>query len=139
MVYWVRFLAFWQRLMDRVRVILSNLRVFFANTAKFLEKIISEVSKLKKIIASVPVAIGAVVLALYNMANLPRVVGLDLLENGSFTYQIPRGLAVFAPLAVTGVCLLLMFCSRRILTPWLVSVVSLLIPVVILVTNIFPA
>ena len=139
MVYWVRFLAFWQRLMDRVRVILSNLRVFFANTAKFLEKFISEVSKLKKIIASVPVAIGAVVLALYNMANLPRVVGLDLLENGSFTYQIPRGLAVFAPLAVTGVCLLLMFCSRRILTPWLVSVISLLIPVVILVTNIFPA
>lgn len=139
MAYWIRFLAFWQRFMDRVQIILSNLRVFFAKTAKILERFIAEISKLKKIIATVPVAVGAVVLAIYNMANLPKVVGLDLLENGAFTYQIPRGIAVFAPLAVTGVCLLLMFCSRRILTPWLVSVVSLLIPIAILITNIFPA
>ena len=139
MTFWIRFLAWWQRFMDHVKNILSDLRVFFAKTAKTLERFISDISKLKKIIATVPVAIGAVFLAVYNMANLPRVVGLDLLENGSFTYQIPRGLAVFAPLAVTGVCLLLMFCSRRILTPWLVSVISLLIPIAILITNIFPA
>lgn len=139
MTFWDKFLTYWQRFMDRVQIILSDLRIFFAKTAKILERFISEVSKLKKIIATVPVAIGAVILAIYNMANLPKVVGLDLLENGAFTYQIPRGIAVFAPLAVTGVCLLLMFCSRRILTPWLVSVISLLIPVVILITNIFPA
>ena len=139
MVFWNKFLAYWQKFMDRVQIILTNLRIFFAKTGKILERFISEVSKLKKIIATVPVAIGAVILALYNMANLPKVVGLDLLENGAFTYQIPRGIAVFAPLAVTGVCLLLMFCSRRILTPWLVSVISLLIPVAILITNIFPA
>ena len=139
MVYWIRFLAWWQRFMDRIQILLSELRVFFGKTAKTLERFISDLSRLKKIIATVPIAVGAVILAIYNMANLPRVVGLDLQENGSFTYQIPRGLAVFAPLAVTGVCLLLMFCSRRILTPWLVSVISLLIPVVILITNIFPA
>lgn len=139
MVYWIRFLAFWQRFMDKAQVIFANLRTYLANTAKVLERFIYNLSKLKKIIATVPVAIGAVILALYNMANLPKVVGLDLLENGSFTYQIPRGIAVFAPLVITGICLLLMFCSRRILTPWLVSVISLLIPVAILITNIFPA
>ena len=139
MVFREKFLIFWQKFMDRVQILLSSLRKFFAKTAKILEKIISWLSKFKKIIAAVPVAAGAIVLALYNMGNLPKVVGINLLENGSFTYQIPRGLAVFAPVAVTSICLLLMFCSRRILTPWFVSLVSLLLPVMILITNVFPA
>lgn len=139
MVFREKFLIFWQKFMDRVQILLSSLRKFFAKTAKILEKIISWLSKFKKIIAAVPVAAGAIVLALYNMGNLPKVVGINLLENGSFTYQIPRGIAVFAPVAVTSICLLLMFCSRRILTPWFVSLVSLLLPVMILITNVFPA
>ena len=139
MVFREKFLIFWQKFMDRVQILLSSLRKFFAKTAKILEKIISWFSKFKKIIAAVPVAAGAIVLALYNMGNLPKVVGINLLENGSFTYQIPRGIAVFAPVAVTSICLLLMFCSRRILTPWFVSLVSLLLPVMILITNVFPA
>lgn len=134
-----KFMNFWQKFMEHVQHILSVLRKFFSKTAKALEKIISWFSKFKKIIAAIPVAAGAVILALYNMANLPKVVGINLLENGSFTYQIPRGIAVFAPVAVTGICLLLMFCSRRILTPWIVSMVSLLLPVMILITNVFPA
>ena len=134
-----KFMDFWQKFMEYVQNVLSILRNFFSRTAKILEKIISWFSKFKKIIAAVPVAAGAVILALYNMANLPKVVGINLLENGSFTYQIPRGIAVFAPVAVTSICLLLMFCSRRILTPWIVSVVSLLLPIMILITNIFPA
>ena len=139
MVFQDRFLIFWQKFMAQVHIILSCLRRFFAKTAQILEKTISWLSKFKKIIAAVPVAVGAIILALYNMGNLPRVVGINLLENGSFTYQIPRGIAVFAPVAITSICLLLMFCSRRILTPWIVSVVSLLLPIVVLITNIFPA
>jgi len=139
MVFWDKFLAFWQSFMDRIQIGLSYLRMFFVKTAQILEKVIGVIFRLKKILAAIPVAGGAIYLAIYNMSKLPKVVGIDLLENGSFTYQIPMGIAVFAPLVITGLCLLLMFCSRRILTPWIVSVISLLIPVVILVTNIFPA
>lgn len=139
MVFWDKFLAFWQSFMDRIQIGLSYLRMFFVKTAQILEKVIGVIFRLKKILAAIPVAGGAIYLAFYNMSKLPKVVGIDLLENGSFTYQIPMGIAVFAPLVITGLCLLLMFCSRRILTPWIVSVISLLIPVVILVTNIFPA
>ena len=134
-----KFLVFWQTFMDRVQVVLAYLGGFFKKSGKVLEKIIFNITKLKKIIAAIPVAAGAVILAFYNMSKLPKVVGINLLENGAFSYQIPIGLAVFAPLAITAICLLLMFCSKRILTPWLVSVVSLLIPVVLLITNIFPA
>ena len=73
------------------------------------------------------------------MQHLPAVVGLDLQVGGDFSIQVVRELAVLGPVAVTAVCLLLMFISRRTLTPWIVSLVSLALPLVILVTNIFPA
>ncbi|MCD7754959.1 MAG: hypothetical protein LUJ09_01280 [Firmicutes bacterium] len=97
------------------------------------------VGKMRKVFLAVPVGVAAVALALYNMRNLPAVVGLDIQTNGEFTYQIAREIAVLGPMAFTAVCLLLMFVSRRTLTPWLVSVFSLAIPLLILVTNTFPA
>ena len=129
----------WQSFVMRVRASYFHARKFVRQTSQKLERVITEVFKLRKIIAAVPVAIGAIYIALYNMSKLPKVVGIDLLETGAFTYQIPKGIAVFTPLAITGMCLLLMFCSKRILTPWMVSLFSLLIPIAILLTNIFPA
>ena len=67
------------------------------------------------------------------------MVGLDLQITGDFDLQVVRELAVLGPVALTALCLLLMFVSRRTLTPWLVSVFTLLLPVLILFTNIFPA
>jgi hypothetical protein len=42
------------------------------------------------------------------------------------------------PLGVTAACLLLMFCSRRTLYPWLISIMSLLLPMLILLLNNYP-
>ena len=139
MEFFDKVLNFWKMILDKVRPFLATTSNIFVKVGRFMESLFTGIFKIRKIIAAIPVAVGAVYLAFYNMRNLPEVVGIDLLQNGSFTYQIPMGLAVFAPLAITGVCILLMFCSRRILTPWLVSVFTLLIPVVILITNIFPA
>ena len=139
MDFFDRAFNFWKMITDKIRPFLAAIGSFFIKAGRFMESLFTGVFKIRKIIAASPVAAGAIYLAFYNMGHLPEVVGIDLLENGSFTYQIPMGLAVFAPLAITGVCVLLMFCSRRILTPWLVSVFTLLIPLVILITNIFPA
>ena len=70
--------------------------------------------------------------------DLP-VAGLLLLEDGSYYMTVSRSIAVMGPLAVTGVCLLLMFCSRRVVYPWLISIFTLILPFVIYITNIFPA
>ena len=43
------------------------------------------------------------------------------------------------PLILTCFCLLLMFCSKKILYPWLISVFSLMLPIVLWLTNVFPA
>ena len=96
------------------------------------------VSRMRKVILAVPVGWGAVYLAIYNQNHLPAVVGLSLTNSGELSLQVARELAVLGPMALTALCLLLMFGSRRILTPWLVSLFSLAIPLVILITNVFP-
>lgn len=92
----------------------------------------------KKIILAVPVGALSLVLAMTNLFKLPALVGLGLQADGSYTFQIIREVAVLAPLVVTAVCLLLMFASKRTLTPWMVSLFSLLLPLMILITNTFP-
>ena len=94
--------------------------------------------RLRKIFAAIPVAWAAVMLAIRNMIQLPDVVGIGLQIDGSYTLEMGRELAVLGPVAITALCLLLMFCSKRILTPWVVSAVSLLLPVFIWVINVFP-
>ena len=128
----------WQSVKDAIQPALSVISRGVRVIGRFISGICRTVFRLRKILAAAPVAVGAVYLGLYNQTHLPKVVGIGLLENGTFTYQIAREIAVFTPVAITAVCLLLMFGSRRILTPWLVSAMTLLIPVVILITNIFP-
>lgn len=95
------------------------------------------VSNFRKIFLSVPVAGAAVILALVNLFRLPPMVGFDLQANGDFSFRLIRELAVLGPLAITALCLLMVFISKRTLTPWLVSVLSLILPLVILLTNTF--
>ena len=53
--------------------------------------------------------------------------------------HISRYLAVVGPLALTGGCLAMMFLSRKALYAWAVSVFSLALPVLLVVSNLYPA
>lgn len=99
----------------------------------------SWVFKLRSVGLAIPVAVCAVLLAVYNEATLPAMVGIDLQASGEYAQMIAREVAVLGPLALTALCLLLMFCSRRVIYPWLISLFSLVLPLLILITNIFPA
>ena len=57
---------------------------------------------------------------------------------GEFAVMVTREYAVYGPLGLTAFCLLLMFCSRRTLYPWLISIMSLLLPMLILLLNNYP-
>lgn len=95
--------------------------------------------KLRGITLAIPVAAGAVFLAIYNMATLPAEVGIDLQASGEYARMVSKSVAVFCPLGLTALCLVLMFCSRRVIYPWLISLFSLVLPILILITNIFPS
>lgn len=93
---------------------------------------------LRKLIMAIPVVFYALKLAAYNMQNLPEQVGIDLQSSGEFAQMISRETAVMGPLVVTGACLALMFCSRKTVYPWLISIFTLILPLLLLVTNNYP-
>lgn len=93
--------------------------------------------QLRSVLLAIPVAAIALGLAGKNMSRLPGTVGFFLQKNGEFQFLVTRSVAVMGPLAITAVCLLLMFCSRKVVFPWLISVFSLVIPWIIWITNMF--
>ena len=92
-----------------------------------------------KMFMAAPVVYYAIKLARYNSVNLPKVVGINLQANGAFAQTITRQLAVMGPLGVTAACLLLMFLSRKAMYPWAISIFSLALPLLLLLSNRYPA
>ena len=88
---------------------------------------------------AVPVVYAALKLASYNREHLPEQVGINLQSSGEFARMIARDTAVMGPLGLTVACLLLMFCSRKAMYPWAISIFTLVLPLLILVSNLYPA
>ena len=95
--------------------------------------------RLRKVFLAVPVIYYALKLATYNAEHLPADVGLNLQSSGEFAITIARSLAVMGPMGLTFACLLLMFCSRKVLYPWAISIFTLALPILLLVSNIYPS
>lgn len=98
---------------------------------------------LRSLILAIPVAAAAVFLAVRNSIALPAAVSFDIanIQQGRLIFQtvtIGRSLAVIVPLIVTLICLVLTCCSKRVVYPWLISIFSLLLPIVLLLVNSFP-
>ena len=124
---------------QKVKAVLLKIGGFCDAVAGGVGRGYQVIMRFRKIFISIPVVYGALKLAAYNRDHLGSEVGILLQENGSYAYTVARDTAIMGPLAVTAVCLLLMFCSRRTLYPWLISMFSLVLPLLILITNIFPS
>jgi len=115
----------------------------YKTTMKKINSLISFIGsvlfRLRKIVLAVPVVHWALKLAAYNRENLPEQVGINLLSSGTFEQMISRDMAIMGPLGLTAACLLLMFCSRKAMYPWAISIFSLALPLLILITNLYPA
>lgn len=116
-----------------------KIKTAYRKTARFLRVLWAYVYKLRGALLSVPVAIAAIWLACKNLAELPDNVGLVLQSTGEFSLMVGKGAAVLCPLLVTALCLVLVLCSKRTLYPWLISVFSLTLPILIQILNIYPA
>ena len=92
---------------------------------------------LRKVVLAVPVVIAALMLATHNLNTLPATVGIDIQADGQFAQSISREMAVYGPLVVTGGCLLMMVFSRKVIYPWLISVFTLVLPLLIMALNFF--
>lgn len=127
----------WQRFAQKEST--KKAQVFFKNVWAVLALTGKWAYQLRSLVLSIPVFVCAGALAIRNARLLPELVGVVMLANGEYQWLVSRGVAVLAPLIVTVVCLLLMLCSKKILYPWLISVFSLLLPLVVWLTNSFSA
>lgn len=117
----------------------EQLRKAVANTNSLIDFIGLVLFRLRKLVLAVPVVYMAMKLARYNLEHLPEEVGINIQSSGEFAQMVARDAAVMGPLGLTAACLLLMFCSRKAMYPWAISVFTLVLPILILVTNLYPA
>lgn len=93
----------------------------------------------RKILLAVPVVYLMLYFARLNWNVLPDPVGLNLQVTGEYAQYISKEMAVYGPLGITGGCLVMMFLSRKTLYPWMICMFSMLLPILVLITNIFPS
>lgn len=133
------FMEKWNALVHRVGPLFARAKEIWKTVSDKVSFVFRYILKFKKLFLCVPVAVFAIILAIRNLFSLPALVGLALSANGDFAFEMLREIAVLGPMVVTGLCLLLVFLSKRTLTPWLVSVFSLVLPIWILFINTFPS
>lgn len=90
---------------------------------------------LRKVVLALPVIYFALKFAAFNRENLPVLVGINLQSNGEFAQMIARDTAVNVPLMITFGCLGLMVLSRKTIYPWLISILTLVLPALLYLTN----
>ena len=93
----------------------------------------------RKVLLAIPVVYLAFYFARLNWNVLPAEVGLNLQSTGDYAKYISKEMAVYGPLGITGGCLTMMFLTRKTVYPWMICMFSILLPALILITNIFPA
>lgn len=122
---------------ENVKTAYEKARVVFGRIGNVISLICTWIFRLRRIFMAIPVVVLAIRIASENMERLPEYVGLNLQSNGEFAMMVTRNYAVFGPLCVTGFCLLLMFCSRKTLFPWIISIFTLVLPYLIYLTNLY--
>lgn len=123
--------------LQKVKDIWAKVSHVFDIIEEVITVIVRCIFKLRKIFMAIPVVYLAVQIASLNMERLPEAVGLNIQSTGEFAVMVTREYAVYGPLGLTAFCLLLMFCSRKTLFPWVISIFTLVLPYLIYFTNLY--
>ena len=117
--------------------IVQALRGIYKRIETVIAALFSWIYSLRKIFMVVPVLMAALQLAIYSRENLPETVGFNIQASGEFAQVISRDTAVYGPLGLTCACLVLVLLSRRTIYPWIISIFTLALPILILMLNSF--
>ena len=117
---------------EKTKAVLGTIGKVFAKIGEYI-------FMFRSVLMAAPVVYAAMRIAMYAQEKLPEQVGINLTESGEYALMVSRNTAIMGSLAVTAACLLMMFISRRTIYPWIISIFSLVLPILLIVTNIFPA
>ena len=125
---------------------LGKIQNGYRRMRKFMEpvdKVLATIGKvlyhLRKIFMAIPVVIVGMKVFVYAKEKLPAEVGLLLQETGGYQYLLDRDTALSCCMVITGACLLLMYLSRKTIYPWIISLFTLILPLFLVISNMFPA
>lgn len=90
--------------------------------------------RLRSVALSFPVAVIAVILAVNNAAALP---GPLLIGAGENVITISKPVLIMGPLALTALSILMTLFSKKVTYPWIISLFTLLLPIVLWITMSF--
>lgn len=126
-------------LREKAAPVLERARAIWLKAKKIWVAAWPWIWRFRKVLFSIPVVYFALYFARLNWNMLPEQVGLNLQSSGEYAKYISKEMAVYGPLGITGGCLVMMFLSRKTVYPWMICMFSMLLPALILITNIFPA
>lgn len=129
----------WNDLRAKLTAAVNTSGTVYEKIKRVIGILVMVLYRLRKIFLAIPVVYYALKLARYNMEHLPEQVGINLQADGFFASTISREMAVMGPLVLTGGCLVLMLFSRKALPSWAICVFTLVLPLLLLVSNIYPA
>lgn len=96
--------------------------------AEKFKAVLKWVIQLRSVALSIPVAVIAVILAINNAATLTAGLSIGAGEN---IITIGRSVLIMGPLALTALSILMTLFSKKVVYPWLISLFTLLLPLVI--------
>ena len=131
----LKWTAFWAK----TQPVLEKVGIVAGKTGYVIGKILFVLYCLRGIFFAMPIVYLAMRLRDYCAEHLPETVGLFLQSSGDFAVLMPRESVLSGCMLLTGACLLMMLLSRKTLYPWLISLFSLVLPLLLLLTNMFPA
>lgn len=117
---------------------MSQVKTVVSKVNRVIDTIGKWMFRLRKFVMAAPVVYYALQLAAMNRTALPEQVGINLQSSGEFAFTVSRGFAVMGPLALTFACLFLMFCSRKAMYAWAISLFTLTLPWILLFSNLYP-
>lgn len=135
---------------EKIRPVFSAIGSFFVALGNSFYKIGLYMYRLRSLLLAAPVAAVALILGMTNLNRLAETVEITKITYNPeatdalfgfleiSTATITREAAVYGPAMITAACLVMMICSKRTLYPFLISVFSLCLPLVIWFFSVYP-
>ena len=140
----------WYWLVGKVRPVWEVIKKVFSVIGNVFRIIWKFIYGVRGILVSVPVVFAAFYVASWAREHLPEAVEvthvvIDREAEGAIfglfvmtTDLMARDLVIVSSLALTAVCLICTIFSKRTLYPWLISVFTLCLPIVMYYLNTYP-
>jgi len=120
---------------EKAKPVMEKIGKVTGTIVKYIKSFFSILYRYRSVFLTVATVIFAIFFYSFIKGRLPEMVGINLQSDGTFSHYISRDLAVNQSFMLTALSLVFVLISKKTLYPWLISMFTFVIPILILVTN----